>query len=79
MLLTHVISPETGDFKVSAKVMLMKKGNVPGSAGFLIGIHDDEDPDVRAACYFGGGIKAGVSANGFAFLKNEKIELPEEF
>ena len=57
----------------------MKKGEVPGSAGFLVGLYDDEDPDVRAACYFGGGIKAGVSLNGFAFLKNERIELPEDF
>ena len=78
-LLTHVISPEAGDFQVSAKIMLADKGDVPGSAGFLIGAHDQEDPDVRAACYFGGGIKAGVSLNGFAFLKDEKVDLPEGF
>jgi alkaline phosphatase D len=78
-LLTHVISPEAGDFQVSAKIMLADKGDVPGSAGFLIGAHDQEDPDVRAACYFGGGIKAGVSLTGFAFLKDEKVDLPEGF
>ena len=78
-LLTHVISPEAGDFQVSAKIMLTEKSNVPGSAGFLIGAHDNEDPDVRAACYFGGGIKAGISLNGFAFLKDEKVDLPEGF
>lgn len=78
-LLTHVISPEAGDFQVSVKIMLTEKGDVPGSAGFLIGAHDEEDTDVRAACYFGGGIKAGVSINGFAFLKDEKVDLPEGF
>jgi alkaline phosphatase D len=78
-LLTHVISPEAGDFQVSAKIMLTEKSDVPGSAGFLIGAHDNEDPDVRAACYFGGGIKAGVSLTGFAFLKDEKVDLPEGF
>lgn len=78
-LLTHVISPEVGDFQVSAKIMLTEKSDVPGSAGFLIGAHDNEDPDVRAACYFGGGIKAGISLNGFAFLKDEKVDLPEGF
>ena len=78
-LLTHVLSAEAGDFQVSAKIMLTEKGNVPGSAGFLIGAHDEEDSDVRAACYFGGGIKAGVSLNGFAFLKDEKVDLPEGF
>ena len=78
-LLTHVISPEAGDFEVSAKIMLTEKSDVPGSAGFLIGAHDNEDPDVRAACYFGGGIKAGISLSGFAFLKDEKVDLPEGF
>ena len=78
-LLTHVISPELGDFKVSAKIMLTDAGKVPGSAGFLIGMYDEEDPDVRAACYFGGGIKAGVSLNGYAFLKDKKKDLPENF
>jgi phosphodiesterase/alkaline phosphatase D-like protein len=78
-LLTHVIAPEAGDFQVSAKIMLTEKGDVPGSAGFLIGAHDEEDPDVRAACYFGGGIKAGVSLSGYAFLQDEKVVLPEGF
>lgn len=78
-LLTHVISEEMGDFKLSARVMLEDKGSIPGSAGFLVGMKDDEDPDVRAACYFGGGIKAGVSLNGYAFLKDKKTNLPEGF
>jgi phosphodiesterase/alkaline phosphatase D-like protein len=78
-LLTHVLSPEAGDFQVSTKVMLIEKSDVPGSSGFLIGAHDEEDPGVRAACYFGEGIKAGVSLNGFAFLKDEKADLPEGF
>jgi len=78
-LLTHVISEEMGDFEVSSKIMLSEEGEVPGSAGFFIGVSDEEDPDVRAACYFGNGVKAGVSLNGYAFLKNEKTELPEDF
>lgn len=78
-LLTHVLSPEEGNFQASAKIMLTEKGDIPGSAGFLIGVHDDEDPDIKAACYFGKGIRAGVSLNGYAFLKDEKIELPENF
>ena len=78
-LLTRVLSPESGSFDLSAKVSLIDEGNAPGSAGFLIGIYDEEDPDVRAACYFGGGIKAGVSLNGYAFLGEERVELPEGF
>ena len=78
-LLTHLLSPDEGEFRISVKIMLEEKGNVPGSAGLLIGMYDKEDPDVRAACYFGGGIKAGVSLNGFVFLNGEKTELPKEF
>ncbi len=78
-LLTHVLSPGEGKFQASAKIMLAENGEIPGSAGFFIGLHDKEDPDVKAACYFGEGIKAGVSLNGYAFLKDEKIELPENF
>ncbi len=78
-VLTSVLSPETGNFEISAKINLTNKGKLPGSAGFLIGLHDKEDPDVRAACYFGGGIKAGVSLKGYAFLKDEKADLPDGF
>lgn len=78
-LLTHVIAPADGDFRASVKIMLEEKGEVPGSAGLVIGAFDEEDPDVKAACYFGEGIKAGVSLNGYAFLKNEKVNLPEGF
>ncbi len=78
-LLTHLLSDTDGDFQLTSKIMLAEKGDVPGSAGLLIGMHDTEDPDVRAACYFGGGIKAGISLNGFAFLKDQKTELPKDF
>ncbi|MFV0590970.1 MAG: alkaline phosphatase D family protein [Draconibacterium sp.] len=78
-LLTHLISPDAGDFEVSVKISLSDKGSNPGSAGLLVGLHDKEDPDVRASCYFGKGIKAGISLQGFAFLNDEKAELPENF
>ncbi|HSH18806.1 MAG TPA: hypothetical protein VLA03_00045, partial [Draconibacterium sp.] len=78
-ILTHVISPDLGEYEISAKIRLIDKGKVPGSAGFFIGEFDKEDPDVRAACYFGGGIKAGVSLNGYAFLKDKKTDIPKEF
>ncbi|MFW6289401.1 MAG: hypothetical protein ACOC0R_00420, partial [Mariniphaga sp.] len=78
-LLTHVLSPGEGDFEASVIISLTGKGNTPGSAGFLVGLKDQEDPDVRAACYFGKGIPAGVSVKGYAFLMDEKVELPEKF
>jgi len=78
-LLTRVISPEAGNFKVSVKVQLAKEGSIPGSAGLLLGVFDEEDPDVRAACYFGKSINAGVSLNGFAFLNDTETKLDETF
>jgi alkaline phosphatase D len=44
-----------------------------------VGLHDEEDSDVRALCYFGKGVHAGVSLQGFAFLNDERAELPENF
>jgi alkaline phosphatase D len=78
-LLTRVLSPGRGNFGVSVKVGLTSEGDTPGSAGLLVGVHDREDPDVRAACYFGKGIQVGVSLRGFAFLNDERAELPGEF
>lgn len=78
-LLTYILSPDKGNFKASARIMLEDKGEVPGSAGMILGIFDREDPDVRAACYFGEGINAGISLNGFAFLKDKQAPLPPDF
>jgi phosphodiesterase/alkaline phosphatase D-like protein len=78
-LLTQIISPGAGDFETSVKISLKEEGNVLGSAGLLVGLYDEEDPDVRAACYFGKGVNAGVSLQGFAFLNDKRAELPEDF
>ena len=78
-LLTRVLSPEAGDFETSVKISLKEEGNIPGSAGLLVGLHDEEDSDVRALCYFGKGVHAGVSLQGFAFLNDERSDLPENF
>ncbi|WP_286860711.1 alkaline phosphatase D family protein [Proteiniphilum sp. UBA5510] len=78
-LLTHILSDETGEFEASVKVGLIKANNIPGSAGLILGIYDEEDADVKSLCYFGKGIPAGISLQGFAFLKDQRAELPENF
>lgn len=78
-VLTRVLSPENGDFEVSVKIRLEKRGETPGAVGLILGAFDREDPDVRAACYFGKGIKAGVALNGHAFLDGKTVELPKGF
>jgi alkaline phosphatase D len=78
-LLTRVLAQGRGNFGISVKVSLTSEGDAPGSAGLLVGVHDREDSDVRAVCYFGEGVHAGVSLRGFAFLNDERAELPGEF
>jgi alkaline phosphatase D len=78
-LLTNVLSSNAGDFEASVKINLTNEGSIPGSAGLLVGLHDEEDSDVRALCYFGKGVNAGISLQGFAFLNDERAELPEDF
>jgi hypothetical protein len=78
-LLTHVLSPDPGSFDLSVKVFLENRGNNPGSAGLLIGMHDREDPSAKAACYFGERTRAGVSLEGYAFLNDARTDLPEGF
>ena len=78
-ILTWNLSAEDGDFELSAKMGLLKSKDNKGTAGFLIGLYDEQDPDVKAACYFGKGIKAGISLSGKAFLGEELTDLPEGF
>jgi alkaline phosphatase D len=78
-LLTNVLSSNAGDFEASVKINLTNEGSIPGSAGLLVGLHDEEDSDVRALCYFGKGVNAGISLQGFAFLNDKRAELPEDF
>ncbi len=79
MMLTHDLTSGTGRFRMTVKSGLVSKGDQPGSAGFLIGMHDPIDSTVKAACYYGEGIRAGVSLKGYAFLKGEQASLPENF
>ncbi len=79
MMLTHSLVLGEGSFRMSVRAGLLEKGESPGSAGFLIGMDDDVDHSVKSVCYFGKGIRAGVSMEGYAFLKDKRLKLPEDF
>ena len=79
MMLTHSLVPAGGSFRMSVRAGLLEKGESPGSAGFLIGMDDEVDHSVKSVCYFGKGIRAGVSLEGYAFLKDKRLSLPEDF
>jgi alkaline phosphatase D len=78
-LLTTVLGKEQGDFYISFRAGILEKSETTGSAGVRIGVFDAEDPDVRAACYFGRGIDMGISTEGHLFIENRKHPLPENF
>ena len=79
-LLTYVLKKDQGDFRIKSSLGLLKKNADRGSVGFTIGIKDTSDPkSVKAACYFGEGISAGISLEGKMFMGNNEAQLPANF
>lgn len=81
-LLTTILREGNGEFNVTVESGLLAAydiKNQTGSAGFNLGIKDKIDPDVRAACYYGKGLHAGVSLQGDLFLGEQTKPLPESF
>jgi len=79
-LLTTVIKKGAGNFTVSTDMGLLNKSNKnTGAAGFSIGINDALDDDVKAACYYGKSLKAGVSTAGNLFIGSKSIPLAKDF
>lgn len=81
-LLTTILKGGDGDFNVTTELGLLDTYNGSrrtGSAGFTVGIKDEIDPDVKAACYYGKGIRAGVSLQGHLFIGEQIKSLPPDF
>ena len=78
-LLTHVIKPGKGYFDLDVRMGLLSDSATAGNAGFRIGLTDPEDPDIRAACYFGKGLEAGISNDGKLYIGDKSIVLPTDF
>ena len=79
-LLTAVIKPGNGSFTASTDAGLINKSiQNTGEAGFSIGIKDNLDEDVKAACYYGQSLKAGVSTTGSLSIGNKATPLPKDF
>jgi alkaline phosphatase D len=78
-LLTTAIKAGDGELLISAELGVIDKDKENGSAGFSIGVKDEADPDVKAACYYGKGINAGISLNGHIFIADQTKSLPRDF
>ncbi len=78
-LITYPIKPGNGTFALNVTCGMLHKGDQEGTVGFSIGVKDDEDPDVKAACYFGKGLNLGVRTNGVLFIEDQTVSFPADF
>jgi hypothetical protein len=70
-LLTYGLGEKEGAFSASVRLGIEKDSPQNGSAGFSIGIMDEETRDPRASLLYGKGLVAGVKANGKLFIGKE--------
>lgn len=77
--LVYILKDDDASFNVKFDMGMIEKGRQAGSSGVIIGSEAPEEKDVRAAVYFGQGIKTGVHTDGYAFLEQQTAELPAGF
>ncbi|MFP6894951.1 MAG: hypothetical protein VCA18_14440, partial [Opitutales bacterium] len=73
-LLTYGLGEKTAHFTISVRLGLEKDSKKNGSAGFSIGVLDQETRDPRASLLFGKGLVAGVKTNGKLFIGKKLAE-----
>lgn len=79
-ILTYVLQKGKGRFNVKGDLGLLQKAGVRSSVGFTVGIKDSTDEtNVKAACYYGKGISAGLTTSGYLFIADKKMALPVSF
>lgn len=79
MITTH-INEGKGAFKISTSLGVEAYGaKNTGSAGLSLGVKDNFDDDVKAACYYGNGFNIAISTAGFLVVGNQKMALPKGF
>lgn len=78
-LLPFVLAPGEADFRVSFRMGIFEKGRNKGSSGIILGLEALEENDIRAAAYFGSGVSMGVHTDGFAFIEQQRKQLPDNF
>ncbi|WP_084299270.1 alkaline phosphatase D family protein [Dyadobacter tibetensis] len=79
-ILSQVLGADKGNFNMKATLGLLSDDKGKGSVGFAIGIQDETDPQsVKAACYYGQGLSAGVTLEGKIFIGTQEATLPANF
>jgi hypothetical protein len=77
-LLTQLLKSQ-GNLKISLDIGRLNKNKTEGMAGLSLGIKDKTDNDIRSLCYFGRGINAGVSTEGYIFVDTVRQALTKDF
>lgn len=78
-LISYSLEPGNGKFTLEVTCGLLNKGDQEGTIGFSLGVNDREDPDVKAACYFGTGVNLGIRTEGVLFIEDQTAALPADF
>jgi len=78
-LLTAVLDESHDVFSTSVRLGLLQEGELKGYAGFGVGLWDEVDSDVKALCYFGQGISAGIATDKSIFIEQKAEPLPDNF
>lgn len=79
-LLTHVLKKGEGNFILKGELGLLENKDDSGLVGFSVGIKDDTDPEsIKAACYYGKGVSAGISTDGTLFVADKEVSIPSTF
>lgn len=78
-VLPYEMKGENGRFRISLSMGILKKGENDGAVGLKIGSAANEDSDIRAAIFYGDGIKLGISTEGYAFVEQDTRQLPADF
>ena len=78
-LLTSILNDKHESFSTSVRLGLLEEGETRGYAGFSVGIWDEVDDGVKALCYFGQGVSAGITTDKSIFIEQKAEPLPEDF
>jgi hypothetical protein len=78
-ILPYTLSGNERPFSVRIEMGLLDTGRNTGAAGMIIGSQAIEEEDIKAAVYFGSGIRVGVNTEGYAFIDQNAKRIPDDF
>ncbi len=78
-VLPYTLGEKENSFTIKIEMGLQDKGLNDGAAGLVVGSQAIEEDDIKAAVYFGNGIRVGVNTDGYAFIDQNTKRIPDDF